>query len=201
MRIIARIAAVAAAALALVACNSNKASANFDQDMTLGSAKAPVTVIEYASVTCPHCAAFNADVFPLFKAKYIDTGKVHYVFRETLIHPEFDVIGYRLARCVGPTKYFQVVDAIMRAQEQVFAAPRDAYLNIAKSVGMSEGDFDKCVDDQAATKKLLDRIEKEREEYNVSGTPTFIVNGKTVGTGEATLAALSAEIDPLLAKK
>ena len=104
------------------------------------------------------------------------------MFREALIHPEFDVIGYRLARCVGPAKYFQVVDAIMRSQEQVFAAPRDAYLNIAKSVGMSEGDFDKCVDDQAATKKLLDRIEKEREEYNVSGTPTFIVNGKTVGT-------------------
>ena len=76
MRIIARIAAVAAAALALVACNNNKAAAGFDQDMTMGSAKAPVTMIEYASVTCPHCAAFNADVFPAFTAKYIDTGKV-----------------------------------------------------------------------------------------------------------------------------
>src|ERR1700761_2807887 len=134
MRIIARTAVVAAAALALVACKGgNHAAANFDQDMTMGPAKAPVTVIEYASVTCPHCAAFNADVFPSFKAKYIDTGKVHYVFRETPIHGAIDVTGFLLARCAGPDKYFKVIDAIMRDQEHVFASTREAYLTIAES--------------------------------------------------------------------
>jgi protein-disulfide isomerase len=202
MRVIARTLILACALVALAACNSDKkAASNFDQDMTMGSAKAPVTMIEYASVTCPHCAAWNSEVFPAFKAKYIDTGKVHYVFRETLIHPELDVIGYRLARCVGPEKYFQVVDGIMRAQSQfVNTPPRDVFLSIAQSTGMSEADFNKCVDDEDATKKLLERTETERKEFNVQATPTFIINGKQVGNGEATLDELSAAIDPLLKK-
>ncbi|HEY3814030.1 MAG TPA: DsbA family protein [Caulobacteraceae bacterium] len=202
MRIIARTAVVAAAALALVACqDKNKAAANFDQDMTMGPAKAPVTVIEYASVTCPHCAAFNADVFPAFKSKYIDTGKVHYVFRETPIHGAIDVTGFLLARCAGPDKYFQVIDGIMRAQQQVFATPREAYLSIAQSAGMNEKQFDACESDEAATKKFVERSKAEEDEYNVNSTPTFVINGKTLPPGDTTLDALSAEIDPQLAKK
>ncbi len=195
------LATAATLVVALAACDNKKANSSFDQDMTMGSAKAPVTVIEYASVTCPHCAAWNKEVFPVFKSKYIDTGKVHYVFRETLIHPEYDVIGYRLARCVGPEKYFQVVDAIMKSQSDIFAAPRDGYLKIAESTGMSEADFNKCVDDEDATKKLLERIETERKEYNISQTPTFIVNGKQVPTEETSIAPLQSAIDPLLAAK
>ena len=201
MRIIARTAVVAAAALALVACNDKKAAANFDQDMTMGPAKAPVTVIEYASVTCPHCAAFNADVFPGFKAKYIDTGKIHYVFRETPIHGAIDVTGFLLARCAGPDKYFKVIDAIMRDQQHVFASTREAYLAIGESAGLNEKQFDACENDDIATKKFLDRSKAEEAEYNIESTPTFVINGKTMPPGDTTLDALSAEIDPLLAKK
>jgi protein-disulfide isomerase len=189
---------LAAALLALAACNNKKAASNFDQDMSMGSAKAPVTVIEYASVTCPHCAAFNADVFPAFKAKYIDTGKVHYIFREMPVHGAIDIAGFMLARCAGADKYFQVVDGIMRAQSQFeTSAPRDVYLSVAKSAGMSQADFDKCENNDDATKKEVERTQKEAEEYNVNATPTFIVNGKTVGVGDVSLGDLSAVIDPL----
>ena len=201
MRIIFRTAVVATAALALVACNNKKGATDLNQDMGMGNTKAPVTVIEYASVTCPHCAAFNKDVFPQFKAKYIDTNKIHYVFRETPIHGAYDVTGFLLARCAGPDKYFKVVDAIMRDQEHVFADPRGAYLAIAESAGLNEKQFDACENDQTATKKFLDRTKAEAAEYGVDSTPTFIVNGKTMPPGETTLDALSAEIDPLLAKK
>ena len=201
MRAAIRSLAFVAAVVGLSACNASKGGSNFDQDMSLGAANAPVTVIEYASVTCPHCARWNAEVFPLLKSRYIDTGKVHYVFRETLIHPEYDVIGYRVARCAGPANYFHVVDAIMRSQEQVFADPKTAYLNIAKTAGMNEDQFNKCVNDEDATKKLYDRLQKEAAEFNVSSTPTFIVNGKKTVEGETTIESLSAQIDPLLAKK
>jgi protein-disulfide isomerase len=200
MRVAAPIAMVLAAGLLALAACDKKAAANFDQDMTMGSAKAPVTMIEYASVTCPHCALWNAEVFPAFKKKYIDTGKVHYVFREALIHEELDVVGYRLARCVGPDKYFQVVDGIMRGQGQLAAGtpPREMFLSVAKSTGMSEKEFDDCEADEDARKKLYDRIVAEQKEYNVDHTPTFIVNGKEVGGGEASLEQLSESIDPLL---
>ena len=200
MRTIARTVALAVAALALVSCNGKKSAANFDQDMSLGNPKAPVTVIEYAAVTCPHCAAFNAEEFPQFKAKYIDTNKIHYVFREFPVHGSVDVIGFMLARCAGPDKYFKVVDAIMRDQEHVFANTREAYLAIAESAGLSEKQFDACESDEAATKKFLDRVKTEGEEYTVNSTPTFVINGKTMPPGVPTLDSLYGEIDPLLAK-
>jgi protein-disulfide isomerase len=199
MHIIARTAAVAVAALALVSCDGKKTAANFDQDMSLGNPKSPVTVIEYAAVTCPHCAAFNSEEFPAFKQKYIDTGKIHYVFREYPVHGSYDVIGFMLARCAGPDKYFKVVDAIMRDREHVFANTREAYLAIAESAGLSEKQFDACENDQAATKKFLDRVKTEGEEYNVTSTPTFVINGKTMPPGVPTLDALYGEIDPQLA--
>ena len=191
--------------IALSACTGSKSGGGADtgQDMTLGNPKAPVTLIEYASVTCPHCAKWNAETFPAFKTKYVDTGKVHYVFRETLIHPEYDVIGYRLARCSGPKNYFHVIDAIMRSQDQIFAGdPRAAFLNIAKTTGMNEDQFNTCVNDEDAQKKLFDRAQKESSDYNVSGTPTFILNGKKIAESAegASIDQLSANIDPLLAK-
>jgi protein-disulfide isomerase len=202
MRVAAPTAMVLAAGLLALAACDKKAATNFDQDMTMGSAKAPVTMIEYASVTCPHCAAWNAEVFPSFKKKYIDTGKVHYVFREALIHPELDMMGYRLARCEGPDKYFQVVDAIMRSQADIFADQgahaRDAFLTVAKSTGMNEKAFDACLSDDEEIKKQYARIEAEAKEYNIDHTPTFIIGGKEVGGGEASLEVLSATIDPLL---
>src|SRR5277367_1630408 len=90
-------------------------------DMSLGNASAKVTVIEYASASCPHCAEFNNDVFPAFKAKYIDSGKIHYVFREFLTPPvPVAASGFLIARCAGKDKYFSVLDAIYHGQEAMY---------------------------------------------------------------------------------
>src|SRR5688572_8278560 len=105
---------LAAAAALLAACGQGGGDAQVaSDDMVMGKADAPVTVIEYASVTCSHCANFNATVFPAFKAKYVDTGQVKYVLREFLTPPvPIAAAGFLIARCAGPDKYFGVVDAI-----------------------------------------------------------------------------------------
>ena len=109
-----------AAALTLAACQKTAATAVTAQDMAMGSPTAKVTMIEYASVSCPHCAKWNNEVFPAFKAKYVDTGKVRYIAREALTgDPAIAAAGFLTARCAGKDKYFQVVDAIYRGQEEM----------------------------------------------------------------------------------
>src|SRR4051812_10112335 len=111
-----------AAALALTASAALAAPAMPTEqpgDMSLGSPKAKVRVVEYASLSCPHCARFNDEVFPAFKAKYVDTGKVRYTLREMLPPPaEVAAAGFLLARCAGPGKYFKVVDEVFRSQSR-----------------------------------------------------------------------------------
>jgi len=105
------------AALALAAGPVGAAPAKPPADYSLGSPKAKVQVVEYASLSCPHCAKFNEEVFPAFKAKYVDTGQVRYTLREMLTPPaEVAAAGFLLARCAGPAKYFGVVDAVFRSQ-------------------------------------------------------------------------------------
>ena len=192
---------IAAATLALLAgCNKSGASlgAAGPDDMTMGNANAKVLVAEYASVGCPHCAAFNNDIFPAFKAKYIDTGKIHYVFHEMLVGegPELSVAaaGFLLARCAGKDKYFPVVDQIFHEQSAMFQSGdiRTPLLRIAQSAGMSEQQFTTCVGDQAALKALNDRVVKASKD-GVNETPTFIINGNKI-TGEQTLAQLDKAI-------
>ncbi|HVZ29898.1 MAG TPA: thioredoxin domain-containing protein, partial [Asticcacaulis sp.] len=110
-------------------------------DMTLGAATAPITLVEYASVTCAHCAAFNREILPELKAKYIVPGKVRYVYREYLTPPEnVSAAGALLARCAGRAKYFQMVDAIMRAQPEMFADDSTSgALPVLRRIGQSAG--------------------------------------------------------------
>src|ERR1700749_2126770 len=97
--------------------------ASLAEEMSMGNPKAPVTVVEYASASCPHCAAFNNDVFPEFKKKYIDTGKVRYAFREFLTPPaEFAALGFLTARCAGDKKYFPLLDALFHAQAGIYGS-------------------------------------------------------------------------------
>ncbi len=204
MRPIARLALVLAASSLLAACH--KADAGGDAmtapEMGMGDAGAKVTVTEYASDTCSHCADFNAKTFPAFKAKYIDTGKVHYVFREFLTSPEqVSAAGFLLARCAGKDKYFQVVDAIFRAQPEMFRTG-DAHgvlLRIAQSAGLSETQFNACVQSDASLKALASRVQAAQDQAHIEGTPTFLVNGKQLGVaGEKTMADLDGAIQPLL---
>jgi protein-disulfide isomerase len=163
--------------------------------MALGSPKAPVTVIEYASVGCPHCGVWAREVFPVFKAKYVDTGRVRFVFHELLTgDPALAAAGFLLARCVAPTKYFQVVDAIFADQDRIAAeGPAGQLLQIAKTAGLSEAQYSACLADEAALDALNARTEKDARDHGVTGTPTFFVGGEKL-TGEQSLAALDAAI-------
>jgi len=154
-------------------------------------------VIEYASASCPHCARFNNEVFPAFKAKYIDTGRIHYIFREFTTPPvQFAAAGFLTARCAGKDKYFSVLDAIYHDQAEIYQSGdlRGGLLRIAQSAGMTEQQFNDCIANPDALKALNDRVEKAQDQDHIEGTPTFVINGKQTGSGEMTLPQLDAAI-------
>jgi protein-disulfide isomerase len=191
------IAVVAAAGLTVAGCHKGGVNGPAQGDMSLGKDDAKVQVVEYASASCSHCARFNNTVFPAFKAKYIDTGKVHYTLKEFLTPPEeVAAAGFLVARCAGKDKYFTVLDAIYKNQAEMFQTGdfRGVLLRIAQSVGMTEDQFNKCVSDPEALKALNARVQRAVNDDKVTGTPTFFVNGKNVAQGEVTLAQLDAAI-------
>src|SRR5580658_9731951 len=125
-------------------------------DMVLGSAKAPVTIVEYASMTCPHCAAFEQNVFPMLRSKYIDTGKVHFVFREFPLDIKAAVISM-LARCIASDdagKFFDAIETLFKQQDALMAQTKESLVLIGKKAGMSEQAVEACVKDQAVLDKL-----------------------------------------------
>jgi protein-disulfide isomerase len=183
--------------VALGACQKTGSDAVSAEDMFMGNPAAKVTMIEYASVSCPHCARFDTEVFPAFKAKYIDTGQVRYVAREALTgDPAIAAAGFLTARCAGKDKYFQVVDAIYHAQQEMFTTgdPHAVLLNIARSAGLTDAQFDKCIKDEAALKALNDRWEHYVKDDNINSTPTFVINGKVYNKGEMSLSELDAAV-------
>ena len=152
-------------------------------DMVLGAAEAPVTLIEYASVTCPHCATFNEQVMPAIKEKYIDTGKVKLVFREFPTAPaNFSLIGSVLARCAaeksGPEAYFLVTDALFRGQQTwIKENPKTELLKIVAQAGMDEAALDACLQRKELVEVINANAKEAMEKYNVNGTPSFILDG------------------------
>ena len=189
--------AAAMAVLSLAACQKPASQGAQADDMTLGAAKAPVTMIEYASVACPHCARFNNDVFPAFKAKYIDTGQVFYVAREALTSdPAIAAAGFLTARCAGRAKYFEVVDAIYHAQMQMETGgnPHAILLQIARSAGLTDAQFEACIRNPNAIKALNDRWTRYINDDKIEATPTFVINGKVYSKGEMSLAELDAAV-------
>jgi len=196
------------AVLSMGACNKAGGGAGpgatglSEEGYTVGDAKAPVTVIEFGSLTCPHCAHWEDATWPAFKAKYVDTGKVRYTFKETLIHGPLDAAGALLTHCVDPSKYLPTVQAIFRQQQQIFANDmRGALLNVAHSQGMSDDKFNACMADTKALEAANARQEAIIKNYNVESTPTFIINGVVHNEGAIEMDKMSAIIDPLLAKK
>ncbi len=186
----------AVGALALAGC-SKGASTVDTADMTLGDPNAKVKMVEYASLTCSHCGTFNNDVFPAFKAKYIDTGKVHYTFKEFLTPPnEVAAAGFLTARCAGKDKYFNVTDAIFHAQQEMFTTGdmRGVLLRIAQSAGLTEEQFNACITDEAALKALNERVEKAIKVDKINSTPSFMINGKKLKEGEISLTELDAAV-------
>jgi protein-disulfide isomerase len=167
-----------------------------EDDMVMGNPKAKITVVEYASASCHFCAQFNAEVFPAFKAKYIDTGQVRYVFREILTPPKpLAAAAFLTARCAGKDKYFKVLDGVFRSQSEIFTTEdmRAPLVRIAQSVGLSEDAFTACISDEKSLKALNARVERFSNEGKITGTPTFVVNGKKL-EGDHTLAKFDAAI-------
>jgi protein-disulfide isomerase len=166
----------------------------------LGNAKAPITVVEYASASCPHCARFNNEVFPEFKAKYIDTGKVHYVLRELLTEPQdFAAAGFITARCAGKDNYLNAVDAIFHDQAKMYQSGDllGGLRAVGARFGLSKADLDACLKDPKAVNALKARVEAA-DKAGVESTPTFVINGKKL-EGEQTLGDLMLVIEPMLA--
>ena len=167
-------------------------------DMSLGNPNAPVWVVEYLSLTCPHCAHFNSDVFPALKAKYVDTGRVYYTIRELLTAPaQVAAAGFLMARCGDGSKYFPIVDQVFKSQPRwqpgVKIAP--IFLEIAKANGFTEDQFNACITDEKAGQALEARLQYAVETDKVTGTPTFFINGKLLeNSGVPTLPELDVAI-------
>jgi len=192
------VAASAGAALALASCNQAGGGGAASADAkTMGDAKAPIHVEEYASLTCGACGQFATQVFPAFKAKYVDTGKVRYTLHEFLTEPmAVAAAGFLTARCAGDDKYFGVVDALFHAQEEMYRSgdARGTLLKVAQSAGLTEAQFTACIQDEAAAEALNARVERAARQENIRSTPTFVVNGKVVKEGVMSLEELDAAI-------
>jgi protein-disulfide isomerase len=164
-------------------------------EVSLGNPHAPVTVVEYASLGCPHCAAWEQQVFPAFKKAYIDTGKVRFVLKEMLFGDStMAAAGFLTARCAGPDKYFQVVDTIFDQQTQIEQGGVKEMLKVAQAAGLTEDQFKACLHDQAALDTLQARTGRYVTDDKITGTPTFMIGDKRL-EGVQTLADLGTAID------
>ena len=176
-------------------------------DMVLGSPNARVTLIEYASAACPHCAHFHETVFPQLKANYIDTGKVFFIFRETLTPPpEVAFAGFQVARCNGANadQYFARIGEIFADQRQMFATGTmqgvlDTLNTIGGHYGLTPDQVMQCLRDPAGEARIQ-RFDQGSSQFNVTGTPTFILNGQKVeDPAVTTYGGLSHILDRALA--
>jgi protein-disulfide isomerase len=166
-------------------------------DEIQGQADAPVTIVEYASMTCPHCSHFHETTYPEMKKKYIDTGKVRFIFREFPLDP-LAAAAAMLARCAGKDKFFPLIDAFFAQQKDwVVQKPLQPMFAIAKQAGFTQQSFDECL----ANQQLLNNLEEQRtratQKFNVNSTPTFFINGKTV-RGALTPEELDKQVAPSL---
>lgn len=166
-------------------------------DQSFGSADAPVTVIEYASLTCPHCRTFHLNTWPAVKEKYVDTGKVRFIMREFPFDPRASG-GFMLARCAGESRWYPVVDLLYRSQESWARVPDGvaALKSIMSMTGMNGGQVEACLRDQDMLEKVTGVMEAGKS-YGVDSTPTFFINGEKT-TGALTIDQFSQIVDPLI---
>jgi protein-disulfide isomerase len=183
---------ISASALLINACSDkdtstaksadgNRTAFEVSTDHALGSAQAPITVVEYASVACGHCANWHESVWPDIKSKYVDTGKVRFIYREFPTgNVSLATVGHLLANCAGDDKFFGMIGVQMKRQNQLLGAGsrvKEEYVALAKSAGMSEADFDACMSNQDQIDRL-NTIADDGSNAGVTGTPTFFVNGQ-----------------------
>jgi protein-disulfide isomerase len=178
-------------------------------EMILGDEKAPVTIIEYASMTCPHCAQFHETTYPELKKRYIDTGKVRFIFREFPLD-QLAAAGFMLARCAaqdaakgaapsadpaaGSEKYFAMIETLFAQQRDwVVQRPLQPLLAIAKQAGFSEQAFNDCLKNQQVLEGIEEVRQRAAQKFNVQSTPTFFINGKQV-RGSLTIEEIDKQV-------
>lgn len=169
-----------------------------DSDRVLGRADAPVTVVEYASFTCPHCADWHNDVLPEFKSRFIDTGKVRLVFRDLPTDPvQVAATAAAIARCAAPERFYDVASSLMSGQAQLRASYQAGpWFEAAIAVsGKSQAQIETCLADPATMENLRTGMEAAAA-AGVQSTPSFFVNGEAVP--DRTLDGLASAITPLL---
>ncbi|WP_395663792.1 DsbA family protein [Aestuariivirga sp.] len=165
-------------------------------DMALGAEEgAKVTIIEYASATCPHCAAYHKDAWKKLKAEYVDTKKIRYIFRE---FPTNDaaLAAFMIARSAPKDAYFPLMDVFFETLETWTKNPAEGLFNIARQAGFTQAKFDETLKNEALAKGILE-IREGGSKFGVDGTPSFFINGEKFD-GERTFEAFKAAIDPLL---
>lgn len=166
-------------------------------DMALGADEgaAKVTIVEYASATCPHCAAFHKEAWGKLKAEYIDTKKIRFIFREFPLNDPA-LAAFMIARAAPKESYFPLIDVFFDTLQTWAQDPANGLLNIAKQAGFSQEKFDATLKDEKLAKGIME-IRDGGVKFGVQGTPTFYVNGKQLD-GEITYDTLKGEIDKLL---
>lgn len=151
----------------------------YDDDRIVGSPDAPITIVEYASLTCPHCASFHANTYPELKKQWIDTGRAKLVFR----HFPLDGLGLRAAavsNCLEGDRHFGFIEILMKSMQQWARAadPTKALAQISALAGINQEQFEKCFNDEAEMDKILERRTEAASDYKVNSTPSFLINGR-----------------------
>jgi protein-disulfide isomerase len=166
-------------------------------DEVQGAANAPVTLIEYASMTCPHCANFHETTYPEMKKKYIDTGKIRFIFREFPLDT-LAMAGSMLARCAGKEKFFPLIETLFAQQKEwVTQKPMQPLLAIARQAGFTQQSFEECLANQQVQNGIEEGRQRAVQRLNVQSTPTFFINGKLF-RGTLTMQELDKEMAPYL---
>jgi protein-disulfide isomerase len=197
---------IGASALALVACNAAGSGAASPDDIALGADDAPVTLIEYASAVCPHCAELHERVWDQLKTNYIDTGRVRFVYREYPTAPApVAVAGFQLARCGGatPEQYFVRLGEFYRQQPAIFSSlqagsmegVRRKIIEIGEAAGLSEEQVLQCISDEAGPERIRRIVDAGNREFNVTGTPTLVINGRKIESTPQTYEELARLLD------
>jgi len=168
-------------------------------DLALGKEDAPVTIVEYASLTCGHCASFHNSVFPKLKEKYVDTGKVRFIMREFPLD-NLAAAASMLARCAGGDKTYAMIEVLFQKQEQwafTRGNPVPELFKFAKQAGFTQESFDKCLTDQTLLDQVTGVRSRANDKFAVSSTPTFFINGKRL-TDAPTLESFDKALALLL---
>ena len=198
IRVITRSIGVAAFVLAAVAARAQPAPLDAVTDMVIGSADAPITIIEYASMTCAHCARFHAETLPALTRDYLDTGKARLVFRDFPLDG-LALVAAKLARCAGEERYFAFIDVLFRQQITWARAgdPIDALGRIVRLGGLGPERFTACIDDDDLSRGILEQRTLAQSQYDIRATPTFVIDGQ-VYSGALTAEQFDDILQPLL---